>query len=370
MMQSVFKSFSLALCAGVLCSTALAADPRISEVYFNPPGNPDVAATGLEYIELYAGLNQSLDNYYFIALENENDEFNSQNPGQIENIFDLHGMTTGSNGYAVLAMKNSPYPQLSSVAFSVATPVIPAQPTPQESLKVLASGGHAYVNRDSGNGFGNGTTSSIGHSGQAAELEGSGATYLLIHVDPMAGGVAPVLNDDLDIDNDGFDGLPTGWTITDSIGVLGEAGEGYARFYSDVVFAPGAIAGPPGGVEPGADYINTTPTLNEIEYVGRVTPNDVASSWVVSNLTNDVATGYTAAQRNYAVSGNHALQNNPEVWVGNTSQPASFPYGTDITVTLGGPNVNFVVPEPGSFALAAIGGLGVLVGVLRRRRAA
>ncbi|MBL9122980.1 MAG: PEP-CTERM sorting domain-containing protein [Planctomycetaceae bacterium] len=367
MMPSVSKLYLALVGLSVASSTAFGVQPRISEIYFNPPGNPDVTSTGLEYIELYAGINQSLDNYYLIALENENDEFNSQNPGQIENIFDLTGMSTGSNGYMVLAMKNSPYPQLSSVAFSVAVPVIPAQPTPAESLKVLASGAHAYVNRDSGNGFGSGITSSIGHTGQSAELEGSGASYLLIHVDTMAGGVAPVLNDDLDLDNDGFDGLPTGWSIVDSIAVLGEAGEGYARFYADVVFAPGAIAGPPGGIEPGATYVNTTPTLNEIEYVGRVGPNDGASNWMVTNLTNDSRSGYTNALRNYAVSGDHANESNPEVWVGNVSQPAGFPYGTDITVTLGGPNVNFVVPEPGSFALASIGGAAVLLGLWRRR---
>ncbi len=42
-------------------------------MYFNPPGNPDVTTTGLEYIELYATPYFALDNYYFIALENEND---------------------------------------------------------------------------------------------------------------------------------------------------------------------------------------------------------------------------------------------------------------------------------------------------------
>lgn len=368
MTRTLCRFFCLAL-AVALPVTALGA-PKISEVYFNPPGGNDVTATGLEYIEIYNTPNFALDNYYFIALENENDEFNSQDPGLIENIFDLSGMTTGLNGYAVLAMKNSPYPQLSSVAFNVLTPANPAQPTPAESLKVLASGGHAYVNRDTGNGFGNGITSSIGHSGQNAELEGSGATYMLVFVDTLNGGVAPFVNQDLDLGNDGLDALPTGWSIVDSIGVLGEGGEGYARFYSDTVFAPGPIAGAPGGTEPGATYIDTSGTLNEIEYVGRTGPNGTPDNWLATNLTDNAAAGYTAAQRNYAVSGNHALQNNAEVWVGTTSQPANFPYGAKITVTLGGPNTNFAVPEPGSFALAGIGGVALLWAAARRRHAA
>lgn len=367
MMRKLICLFVLAI--GLASTTAADAAPRISEVYFNPPGNPDITSTGLEYIELYATSNFSLDNYYFIALENENDEFNSQNPGQIENIFNLTGMTTGSNGYMALAMKNSPYPQLSSVAFDILTPAIAAQPTPAESLKTLANGGHAYVNRDSGNGFGNGVTSSIGHNGQSGELEGSGATYMLIHVDPITG-MAPMLNDDLDIDNDGFDGLPTGWSIADSIAVLGEGGEGYARFYAPTVFAPGAIAGLPGGIESGATYIDTSSTLGEIEYIGRVGPNDSADNWLAANLTNDAQSGYTAAQRNYGVSGNHALHTDPEVWVGTNSAPAGFPYGTDITVTIAGPNVNFAVPEPSSIALAGIGSVAALFGIWRRKRAA
>jgi hypothetical protein len=366
MTRSLWRMFSLAICLAMPAVTW--ASPKISEIYFNPPGNPDITTTGLEYIELYATPNFALDNYFFIALENENDEFDSQNPGQIENIFNLTGMSTGTNGYMVLAMKNSPYPQLSNVAFDVLTPAVPAQPTPAESLKTLASGAHAYINRDSGNGFGNGITSSINHQGQSGELEGSGATYMLIYVDPDTG-LAPLLNDDLDTDNNGLDALPTGWSILDSIAALGEGGEGYARFYAPIVFAPGDIAGPPGGIEDGATYINTSSTMGEIEYLGRVGPNDSPDNWMAGNLTNDSLSGYTAAQRNYAVSGNHELETDPEVWVGFDPTPAGFIYGTDITVTLGGQNVNFVVPEPSTFALAGLGGIVTLLGIWRRKRA-
>lgn len=367
-------SWMICLLTCLAFPTAAQAIPKISEVYFNPPGNPDVTTTGLEYIELYATPYFALDNYYFIALENENDEYNSQNPGVIENIFNLAGMTTGSNGYVVLAMRNSPYPQLSSVPFNVAAPANPADPTPAESLKVLASGGHAYVNRDTGNGFGNGTTSSIGHSGQSAELEGSGATYMLIYVDPDTGS-PPVLNFDLDEDNDGLDPLPTGWSILDSIGVFGEDETEYGRLYAQVNFGPGPIAqtGPdsgltPGGVPPGAIYIDTSSTMPEIEYVGRVGPNSGPDNWLATNLTNNAASGYTNALRNYAVSGDHVTFLNPEAWVGFDSAPEDFIYGTDITVTLGGPNVNYVVPEPGSLSLAGIGGGVALLGLWRRRR--
>lgn len=369
MRRVAIRTLLWALCVGALPHISIA-QPRISEVFFNPPGSNDVTTIGLEYVEIYGTANFALDNYYFIALENENDAVNSGNPGVIENIFNFTGMTTGSNGYAVVAMKASPYPQL-NVPFDILAPANAAQPTPAESLKTLASGGHAYVNRDSGNGYGNGTTSSIGHSGQSAELEGSGATYMLIYVDSMNGGVAPVLNNDLDFGNDGLDALPTGWSILDTIGVGGDgSGEEYARFYSDVVFATGDIAGPPGGIESGADYINTLPTLGEIEYVGRVGPNDQAANWLVTNLTDNAASSYTTALRNYAVSGTHASKTNPEVWVGHTSQPVDFPYGTDITVTLGGPNVNFVIPEPSTIVLAGFGGAIALLVAWRRKLAA
>jgi hypothetical protein len=340
----------------------------ISEIYFNPPSSPD---TTLEYIELMGDAGFSLDDHYLIFLENENDEFNSQNPGQIENIFDLNGMTFGSNGYLVLGQKNTLFPAISG-AYDVLAPVNPAAPTIAESLKTLPSGAHAYVNRDTGTGYGIGVTSSIQHVGQNNEIEGSGFTAMLIHVDTAAGGVAPVFNFDLDLDNDGLD-IATGrpnWNILDSIGVFGEVGEAlYGRLYAQFNFGPG-IADPlsdVGGVEPGAVYIDTEVGLAEIEYVGRVNKGNTAESWVVTNLTNNTASGYSNSLRNYGVSGDHDNFTNPEVYVGSQRGASPFVYGTDITVTLGTPNVAFI-PEPSSWVLLTLGGAAAVVARVRRRR--
>ncbi|MBX7165788.1 MAG: PEP-CTERM sorting domain-containing protein [Pirellulales bacterium] len=355
------------------CSLAQAG-PLISEIYFNPPGGNDSPATNaLEYIELCGPANQALDNRYLIIIENENDEFNSQNPGEIEGIFNLANMTFGDNGFLVLGMKNPAYPGINdSVAFDDPTIDVPGAPTIAESLKTLANGAHAYINRDTGAGYGNGPTSSIGYTGQGLDLEGSGFTAMLIEVDPAIGS-APVLNDDLDVGNNGLDVVTgqAGWTILDSIGVFGEADEPeFGRLYAEVNFGPGplGLAGI-GGIEPGAQYINTLAQLAEIEYIGRVGGGSTPADWMVANLTDNAATGFTAAARNYAISGNHAQLNDAEVYVGSTAQPAAFPYGTDITVSFGTDNVGSVpqhpVPEPSSFVLLACGGAFALA--VRRR---
>ena len=62
----------------------------INEVYFDPPGS-GFDYTG-EYIELRGTPSMSLDDYYLIVVENENDVFDSGNPGGIEFIFD-HQLT-------------------------------------------------------------------------------------------------------------------------------------------------------------------------------------------------------------------------------------------------------------------------------------
>lgn len=357
-----------------LCSATASGAPLISEIYFNPPGGNDVTAVGLEYIELFGDANASLDGHYLIFLEDENDEFNSGNPGEIENIFNLSGMTFGSNGFLILGMKGSPYPALAG-AFDVAVPANLAAPTKAESLKTLANGAHAYINRDTGNGYGVGTASSIGHQGQNADIEGSGFTAMLIKVDAALGGLAPVFEDDLDQDNNGLDNPngQNGWTILDSVGVLGESDEApHARLYGKANFGAGPLGGgtSPGGVEPGAAYIDTSAELPELEYVGRVGPGLGAENWMVANLTNDGLSGYTNTERNYAISGNHAAGNDPEVYVGFTPQPAGYPYGFDVTVTFGENDSLIPVPEPSSVVLCMMGGIGAVVMAYRRRRRA
>ena len=72
----------------------------INEIYFDPPSGSDVL---YEYIELRGTANQSLDDYYLIFLENENNALNTGTAGSIEMIFDLSGQTFGSSSMRVTA---------------------------------------------------------------------------------------------------------------------------------------------------------------------------------------------------------------------------------------------------------------------------
>ncbi len=261
----------------------------INEIYIDPPGGSD---STYEYIELRGTPGMSLDNMYLIVVENENDQFNLGGAGEVERVIDLTGLTMGSNGFLI------------------------AQP----------AGGYAYD-------IAPGTTE-ISYSGV---LENSGGTFMLIKNDGGPGN-APYVDDitplDLDVGNDGLD-VPTGradWEIVDSIGIHCESDEPfYGILYGAINFGPGAS--PKTETYTGNYYQSERAEsgLFEIEYVGRwgnstgSTPND----WHIANLTDDAPyTGMGDFRQSAEPHGSTNVESNQNV-----------PYGTNLTNTLGAPNL-------------------------------
>src|SRR5207247_1103297 len=158
----------------------------ISEILFNPPG-PDSTN---EYIELRGTPNLIIPHgTYLVSVEGDDDG----DPGQVQNIFDLSGRRVGQNGFLVLLQKFHRY-----------------RPNPLSTV---------ITNSDSGDGWGSGSSSSLGHRGEngQTEMENASCTFFLIQTDQE-----PSIGDDIDSDNDG---TPDGsnfasWTILDSVGIL------------------------------------------------------------------------------------------------------------------------------------------------------
>ena len=172
---------------------AAAAPLFINEILFNPPGGTDPPN---EYVELRGTPNAVLTNgTYLVAVEGDT----NGNPGTIQNVFDLSGRVIGGNGFLVLLQKTNTY--------------------------VVNTNATILVNTGNADGFGSGSSSSIGHRGEAGqtELEGGSFTFFLIQTtNPPAIGV------DIDANNDGIpDGTDfASWTVLESVGVLDDDGLG------------------------------------------------------------------------------------------------------------------------------------------------
>jgi len=242
--------FAQLIASGVGTALLLLAQPLhaelfISEILFNPPGND---STG-EYIELRGTPNLLLpDNTYLVGVEGdaEND------PGTIQDVFDLSGRQLGQNGFLLLLPKNHRY-----------------KPNPLATV---------LVNSGTDDGWGSGSTSStVRHKGEnnQTEIENASCTFFLIQAP-----AAPAIGDDIDDDDDG---VPNGaafasWTILDSVGVLDNDGEGDIS-YGQISFRrsqpPGADATASGVIVP----VPFTPT-----YVARHgnTSDWAATNWVAS----------------------------------------------------------------------------------------
>ncbi|MFS0514382.1 DUF4347 domain-containing protein [Nostoc sp. UIC 10607] len=215
----------------------------INEILFDPPSTD----TPKEYIELRGTPGATLAaGTYLVGIEGDS---GSPNPGNVQNIFDLSGKQFGSNGLLVLLQKGSTY---------TANP-----------------GANVITNTGSGAGWGNGASSSIGHTGSTTDIESGSVSFFLIQT-----ATAPTLSNDIDSNNDGIaDGTTySNWTVLDSVSVLD--GGTTDKAYGSIVFKKGSG----GSVPTNATVVNTSFTAG---YVGRSgdTTGSTASDWVASLIT-------------------------------------------------------------------------------------
>jgi hypothetical protein len=228
----------------VLGSGALQAQTRVSEILYNPPG----VDLPNEYVELVGSPGAALGaGTYLLGIEGDS----STQPGDVQTIFDLSGLTFGANGYMVLLPVGSPY-----------------------AVDPLSA---AY--RGTGSGFA-GVGSGFSADAGAADIENASVSFLLIQA-----ATAPALTTDIDSNNDGVaDGTSfASWTVLDAVGALDGGG-------SDFGYAPVVFLGSAGG----APAIGTpVPVSFTAGYLARLGGGDSATDWVAAEVTGTNPASYT-----------------------------------------------------------------------------
>ncbi|MEM6654757.1 MAG: PEP-CTERM sorting domain-containing protein [Planctomycetota bacterium] len=332
--------------AGSLTSPTSAQGLYINEIFFDP-GSSGFSPIDIrdEFIEIRGPANFSLDNHYLVFLESEDNATNTGPAGLIDNIFDLNGVSTGSNGFLVLRTNGG-------IENNVAT-----GPSPY----TVVPGATDLLNTGSGNGYGSGGTSSIGASdvGNDGTVENGGFTALLIRNDT---GSAPVLNTDLDTDNNGLDDPngQAGWTILDSVTAFepfeaifgqayGKAVFGKEEIGQQVFFEGGIVTVNP-DLEPGAEYFGGGYEVEHLARWGNSTGQGV-DDWHATNLTANPGSGFQASlgipdlrqsftgdHGDLATSGINTPANQPTPSQGDLESNQGVPYGTVLLDNVGGPN--------------------------------
>ncbi|MEA5604254.1 beta strand repeat-containing protein [Nostoc sp. UHCC 0252] len=323
--EQVLKSSILNSSSGSVASVNIINDDKddvptsvptlINEILF------DVTSTDTtkEYIELRGTPGATLAaGTYLVGIEGDS---GSPNPGNIQNIFDLSGKQFGSNGLLVLLQKGSTY---------VANP-----------------GANVLTNAGTGAGWGNGTSSSIGHTGSTTDIESGSVSFLLIE-----SATAPTLSNDIDSDNDGIaDGVYSDWNVLDSVSVL-DGGKTDSA-YSSIVFKRGSTGG---SVPANATVVNTSFVAG---YVGRSgdTTGSTASDWVASSITG-TAPNFRLGIATKTSPGNFAEQPLNHIGSSNFAPPSDVDYAISTstpTVTEGNSGrqaVSFTVTRSGNTAVA------------------
>ncbi len=301
----------------------------INEILFDPPGTDSPK----EYIELRGTPGATLAaGTYLVGIEGDS----GNNPGAVQNIFNLSGKQFGSNGLLVLLQKGSPY--------------------------VPNSGANVLINNGSGAGWGSGASSSIGHTGSATDIEGGSVSFLLIQnttaptlsndIDSNNDGIADGGSNDIDSNNDGIadGGIFSNWTVLDSVAVLD--GGITDKAYGSIVFKKGSG----GSVSANATVVDISFIAG---YVGRSgdTTGSTASDWVASLITG-TAPNLTLGTVSNTSPENFAGQ--PLNHIGSTNfAPASVNYAistatpTVIEGNSGTQTVTFTVNRSGDTGIAS-----------------
>lgn len=302
---ALLSGFCLALVLA-WASSARAGELFINEILFNPPFTSSDITN--EFIELRGTPNLVLpDGTYLVSVEGDTNE----NPGVIQNRFDLSGRRLGQNGFLVLLQKNHRYrPNILSTV---------------------------VTNSNSEGGWGSGSSSTVGHRGENGilELENASCTFLLIQTMNT-----PAIGEDIDIDNDGVpDGSFTNWLVLDSVGVLDGNSE-EDRAYGKINFRRTPPSAPGGGTEV---IVPFSPN-----YIGR---NGNTTGWADTNW----------------VASDNLLGKPPAFFLGSNSAKTgtnTFPYKLSKAALnhIGGPNFkaplipSVIVHESGTNTLVREGG--------------
>lgn len=216
----------------------------ISEILFNPPGTD----APREYIELRGTPNQVLPaGTYLVVVDGDA----NNDPGTIQNVFDLSGQRLGGNGYLVLLQSGHNY------AVSASATVLQNVNSP---------------------GFGSGSSSTVRHRGRngQTDMENASVTFFLIQSSQE-----PAPDDDIDSNDNG---VPNGalfdsWTIHDSVAILDNDGDGDFG-YGQINFRRDAPPGSQATVDSGT-VVSIPFTANYVARAGNTTTWE-ASAWIAS----------------------------------------------------------------------------------------
>jgi methionine-rich copper-binding protein CopC len=219
----------------------------INEVLFNPPGTD----APNEYIELRGPASAMIPaGTYLVAMEGDA----ADNPGDVQTIINLSGLSFGSNGFLVIVQQGNTY--------------------------TTAAGATVITGTTSG--FGGLPGSIFQADAAATDIEDSSVTFMLIQ-----SGVAPSLTNDIDANDDGsFDGsVYPGWSVRDSISAMNASA--LARAYGAFSFRNSAGTGTGQGGEVIVPFIPS--------YVGRIgdSTGSTAADWVSSGVLGGAAPNWT-----------------------------------------------------------------------------